>query len=1091
LRPDGKVLYANPASASLLEDWMEGAQPVIPEELLKTLTQASTSGVKTEVEIGYHGKHFSFTVAPVVDSGYVNLYGKDITPRKQTEEKLRESEERFRALVSQATAGIAESDLDSRLVFVNPGFCEMLGYSEAEMLGKTIWELTYTEDLEENKRLFKRMLELGESYQFEKRFIRKDGSILWTSVSVTIIYDLTGKPKGGVGVVLDIENRKQAESALVEYARQQEALYRLSDQLHHTESIADVYDAALEAILNALQCDRASILLYDDSDVLHFVAWRGLSDTYRKATDGHSPWKPDVKDPQPISMDDVRTADLDEALRDVIQREGIEALAFIPLVVNEKLIGKFMVYYDIPHVFDEAEIDLSLTIARQLAFGIERKRSEEKVRNLNSELQARLAEMNALLDILPIGVWIGNEDCSEIRGNTAAYEMLRLSPGINASVTSPEPQIPTGLRLLVENQEVTPENAPMQYVARTGKPMNKLEHEIIFEDGTSKMIYASIVPLFDEKGAVRKVIGAYTDITERKQAENRLALLAEISEMLRNVDEPHELMYSISKAVGQHLRVKRVLFNEIDLEHDREIVHRDYHNGLDSVAGLHKVSDYSSITSAEIAAGKTVVNTDSKIDPRTAQDYERTYAVSGERAYVAVPLMRDNRWVASLWVSDDAPRRWTSEEVSLLETVAERTWAIIEKLRINTALRESEERYRAVVESQAEMLCRFRPDGTILFVNGAYARSRGTTPEALANHNLWEFIAEADRPSVKAMLDSLTPEALQVQIENRFHTVDGERWTLWTNRALSFDAEGHWLEAQSSGIDITERKAVEEALRASEERMRLATDAAEMFAWELDVKNQIFTPSDNFAEVLGFSAEFVPGNSLEDMQRLSPAEDARMVQEAMARAFEQQGNLRDLQYRIVNPETGQVNWVEVNARTIYDREGKPERMYGVSQNITERKRIEEALRIENERFMRFVNANVVGILIGDANGKVILANDYYLQLLGVSRQDLMDGKVDWKQFTPPEWLSADEKAIRELREHGVCEPYEKEYLRSDGTRVPVYIADAMLPGSRGEIAAFVIDITERKRAEEALRESEERYRFIVENTSDGIWWIEL
>ena len=79
--------------------------------------------------------------------------------------------------------------------------------------------------------------------------------------------------------------------------------------------------------------------------------------------------------------------------------------------------------------------------------------------------------------------------------------------------------------------------------------------------------------------------------------------------------------------------------------------------------------------------GNTVVNVDSKIDPRTAADYERSYAPNGERAYVAVPLMREGRWVASLWASDDKPREWSKEEVSLLQTVAERTWTAIEKLR--------------------------------------------------------------------------------------------------------------------------------------------------------------------------------------------------------------------------------------------------------------------------------------------------------------------------------------------------------------------------------------------------------------------------
>ncbi|HZM33891.1 MAG TPA: response regulator, partial [Burkholderiales bacterium] len=141
---------------------------------------------------------------------------------------------------------------------------------------------------------------------------------------------------------------------------------------------------------------------------------------------------------------------------------------------------------------------------------------------------------------------------------------------------------------------------------------------------------------------------------------------------------------------------------------------------------------------------------------------------------------------------------------------------VSERRQAEEALRESEARYRAVVESQAEMVCRFRMDGTILFVNGAYARARGTTSEALAGTNFWSFISEADRVHVRAMLERLTPEAPEARIENRFQTTEGERWTLWTNRALAFDADRRVLEAQSTGVDITERKCMEAALREAD-----------------------------------------------------------------------------------------------------------------------------------------------------------------------------------------------------------------------------------------------------------------------------------
>ena len=128
------------------------------------------------------------------------------------------------------------------------------------------------------------------------------------------------------------------------------------------------------------------------------------------------------------------------------------------------------------------------------------------------------------------------------------------------------------------------------------------------------------------------------------------------------------------------------------------------------------------------------------------------------------------------------------------------------------------------------MLCHFRRDGEILFVNGAYARARGTTAEALTGRNFWEFVPEAERPAVEALLDRLTPECPEISIENRFKTIDGECWVLWTNRGLVFDEDGRLREAQSAGVDITRRKQMEEALKESDRRKDefLATLAHEL-----------------------------------------------------------------------------------------------------------------------------------------------------------------------------------------------------------------------------------------------------------------------
>ena len=168
---------------------------------------------------------------------------------------------------------------------------------------------------------------------------------------------------------------------------------------------------------------------------------------------------------------------------------------------------------------------------------------------------------------------------------------------------------------------------------------------------------------------------------ERSRAEKRLEVLVRVSELIRTIRNPYELSYAVSRTVGIELDLRRCLFNETDVEKDLEIVHRDYCDRAESVAGEHRISDYSSITSELMRRGETVVNYDSKVDPRTAPDYARSYKATGERSYVAVPLMREGRWVASLWASDDVPRQWTKEEVLLLRSIAERTWTAIEKLR--------------------------------------------------------------------------------------------------------------------------------------------------------------------------------------------------------------------------------------------------------------------------------------------------------------------------------------------------------------------------------------------------------------------------
>lgn len=166
---------------------------------------------------------------------------------------------------------------------------------------------------------------------------------------------------------------------------------------------------------------------------------------------------------------------------------------------------------------------------------------------------------------------------------------------------------------------------------------------------------------------------------------------------------------------------------------------------------------------------------------------------------------------------------------------------------------------------------------------------------------------------------------------------------------------------------------------------------------------------------------------------------------------------------------GAVGWFDLSIQPI------PEGVLILSVDITDRKRAEKDLKLTYSRLRRIVDSNIVGIVITTASGKVIDTNDYYLNVIGFSRIEFESGIIDWRNITPPEWITLDEKALMELKSSGTSSAYEKEYLRRDGIRVPVLIVNAILPGENEQIVSFVLDNTERKKLDEALRKSEDLF----------------
>jgi PAS domain S-box-containing protein len=344
---------------------------------------------------------------------------------------------------------------------------------------------------------------------------RPDGSRVPFIPYPTLLFDASGQLAGAVNMLVDISDRKRAEQALARYSHEQAALYEFTDRLYRASTQNDVCEAALDAIDAALGCNRASVLLLDGAGVMRFVAWRGLSDGYRRAVEGHSPWAPDVKDPQPISIPDIDAADLDQTLKATVRSEGIRALAFIPVVDNGAPIGKFMTYYESPHEFDRAETDLALTIARQLSFAIDRIRGDESGRLLASIIAT---SDDAIVSKDPNGIvtsW--NQGAERIFGYTA-----------NEIIGKPI--------LTIIPSDRRDEEASIIRRIRRGERVDHYETVRQHKDGSLVDISLTVSPIKDAAGRVVGASKIARDISDKAQSQARQELLTrEIQHRTKNL----------------------------------------------------------------------------------------------------------------------------------------------------------------------------------------------------------------------------------------------------------------------------------------------------------------------------------------------------------------------------------------------------------------------------------------------------------------------------------------------------------------------------------------------------------------------------
>ena len=435
--------------------------------------------------------------------------GERNAPEPNVQQWLRARDARLAATWEHVGAGIVEVDGDGRMLRVNQQICELTGYSAGEMLGRTIFDMTVAEDADEDRAQFARQRN-GEidRYTVEKRITCKNGAHVWAEVASSGVRDADGKFLYAVRVQHDITSRKHAEQELARRMAEQAALFELSERLQHVTTVQEVYDVALDAITRAASCERASILLYGETETMRFVAWRGLSDGYRRAVEGHSPWTRDEKDPRPVVFENIPASNLSDELKSTIASEGIGAVAFIPVMEGGRLAGKFMAYYNTPHHFTDAELEVGLTLARQVSFGIARIEAE----------QARRAAEQGLLQLASIvetsdDAIISKDLSGVIKTWNASAERLF---GYTAAEAIGQP-----VTMLMPPERVDEEPGILARI-RAGERIDHYETVRRRKDGRLFDISLTVSPMRDRTGRIVGASKIARDISERIVAQRRL-----------------------------------------------------------------------------------------------------------------------------------------------------------------------------------------------------------------------------------------------------------------------------------------------------------------------------------------------------------------------------------------------------------------------------------------------------------------------------------------------------------------------------------------------------------------------------------------
>jgi two-component system, cell cycle sensor histidine kinase and response regulator CckA len=819
--------------------------------------------------------------------------------RERAEEALHENEVRLRATFENANVGICIVNLDGRLLKVNKEMSRIFGYSCEELERMSVSSITYQDDLEISSIFIQKAISGGnDNDSFDKRYIHKDGHIIWGNVSSVLVRDHSGKPQYFISHVQDVTKRRHAEEALKESEEKFRTFAEQSPNMIFINKMGRVVyaNAKCEEIMGYTKEEYYSpnfnflnITAPEDVEILKTFFQRHL--------------KGEEVPPYEYSL---------------ITKQGKR----IEVIITSKLI---------PYENERAILGIITDITDR--------------RHTEILLQENQETINAIIETSQDWIWSIDSQGVHTYSNPAVEKILGYKPEEIIGIKDID---------LLHDEDKKVVQSLIKDSRQTG--WSNLLLRWRHKNGTCRYLESNAVPILDHKGDFIGFRGVDRDITERKQIEKYIEGIGSLKQKLfskGNLDEKAKLITNCIVALFEVDFARIWIIKEADLC-EKGCRHAAVSEGpdvcLNRVRCLHLVSSSGRYTL--IDGGHRRVPFGCYKIGRIASGEDEKFILNDVANDVRV---HDREWAKSIGLvsfagykitsADHSPigvmalfrkRKIEQFEEKYLEDIANVVSQVIITGMAEEKLMNSEIRYRALVESQSDMISRYKPDTVLTFVNDAYCKFYGKAYNEVVGHSFLEWVAPEFQELVMKEAEDMVKNPRLMEGEFLNYRYDGkECWIQWIIQGIK-DENGKVVEIQAVGRDITERKEMEKTLRESEQSYKELIDGMNEIVWVIDLNCNLINVNKTAIEVLGYSKEELFNIGIFGVDASIKKEEIEALAKAMqvkkTQIFETTHKTKD----------GKIIPIELYSSLI-TFQGR-EAILGIARDITKRKRSEEALR---------------------------------------------------------------------------------------------------------------------------------------------------